>query len=654
MRLLFSLGLLLLTSFSLQAQLQEAMISHNPTVTKAAKTPINKRAIDRNQNGAALPFFADFASEGPFPNADNWMDNTVFINNTLANKPVSIGVATFDGLDATGSPYGGTGSADSLTSIPLDLSGSAPKYMSYYVQPKGLGDAPGPEDSLVLEFKNIAGEWIEVGSHATTLRENIFPLDSIPSFQFVGPITINDAQFLHEDFQFRFRNYALRNGAVDLWHIDYIRLEAEEMTQSNRDLAFTEFPSNILRDYTNAPWTHLQDELEVDFDLILTDIAIDVYNHSINNISIADSEFLVNGISQGQTLRFKRQDLLSQDSSSQANITNGSHLFTNPVRGEFAFIFRNEFQTSDKVDIQVDYSFIQNNTEPLATQGNNQVSRTFELSNYYAYDDNSAESAYFIGTGGQVAVKFTNYKADLLQAVRLQIPRIVGGDLSGSNFTLKVWVENLNTEPIYEAPFTKPLFIDEFVDSLQAFTTYILRDSETGESAPVELPVGDFYIGWEQVTSCANVNCLPVGFDRNTPSATNTIFINVDGGWRGIRTFFENEEVPPSQRGALMLRPVVGPVTPNDSETVGVEALAIPQLLAIYPNPTNGTINFDLFEGNYADYEINVFNTLGQQLIQQNLTPRMDLVNQTAGIYFLQFIHKETLAVGNYKLVLER
>ncbi len=652
MRLLYSFGLLLLVNFSLQAQLQEAIISHNPTITKAAKKQINKPANARSQKGAALPFFDDFAYDGPFPDAANWTDNTVFINNTLANQPVSIGVATFDGLDASGSPYGGTGSADSLTSISLDLSGNSTKYMSYYVQPKGLGDAPGPEDSLILEFKNVAGEWVEVGSHATTLRENAFPIDSIPPFQYVGPIAIDDAQFLHEDFQFRFRNYALRTGAADLWHVDYIRVEAEMITESNPDLAFTTLPSNVLRDYTNAPWTHLQAELENNLGLILDSMDINIYNHSSNAIiSTNDSQFLVNGISNGQTLRFKRQDLLTRDNNLS---NNGLHSFTNPIVGEFAFIFRNEFQTSSKVQIKVDYSFIQNNTEPAATQRNNQMSRTFDFDNYYAYDDNSAESAYFVSTGGQVAVKFTNYKADLLQAIRMQIPRIVSGDLSGSNFTLKVWLDDLNTDPIYEAPFTKPLFIDEFVDSLQAFTTYILKDPLTGESAPVELPAGDFYIGWEQVTACANVRCLPVGFDRNTPSATNTIFINVDGGWRQISTFFQDGVVPVSQQGALMLRPVVGPETPNDSETVSVNELALPQLLNIFPNPTDGTVNIDLFEGNYEDYQISIFNTLGQQLNQQVLTTRLDLGSQIPGIYFLQFVHKETLATGNYKLVLKK
>ena len=61
MRLLFSLGLLLLATFSLHAQLQEAIISHNPTITKVAKKQTNRPAKERNQKGAALPFFDDFA-----------------------------------------------------------------------------------------------------------------------------------------------------------------------------------------------------------------------------------------------------------------------------------------------------------------------------------------------------------------------------------------------------------------------------------------------------------------------------------------------------------------------------------------------------------------------------------------------------------------
>ena len=103
-----------------------------------------------------------------------------------------------------------------------------------------------------------------------------------------------------------------------------------------------------------------------------------------------------------------------------------------------------------------------------------------------------------------------------------------------------------------------------------------------------------------------------------------------------------------------MMRPIVGAEAPNDSETVGIETLVLSQLLNIFPNPTDGTVNINLFEGNYNDYQIRIFNTLGQQLTQQDLTPRMDLTSQIPGIYFLQFIHKETLAAGNYKIILEK
>jgi len=655
MRFLFTLGLIFLLHFTVQAQVQigQTVINYNPQVAKAAKKLANQPARSRAQKGAALPFFDDFAYAGPFPDNELWMENLVFINNTLANNPVSIGIATFDGLDGTGSPYGGGfGSSDTLTSIPLDLSGSNPKYLSYYVQPKGLGDAPGDRDTLLLEFKRSDGEWEKIKSYNTDFVDPLFPPDSITVFEFVQPIIIEDSRFLHEDFQFRFRNYSSRAGG-DLWHIDYVRLEDTEITQNTADLAFTTLPSNILRDYSSVPWIHLQSELANDITLVLETMDIEVFNHDNNQISTVESEFLVNGIDD-EILPFRRQTLLDPANGLQSNISSGRHNFTNDIRGEYVSAYRNEFRTSERIQVKVDYSFEQNNGESELTQRNNQVSRTFDLDNFYAYDDNSAESTVTVGTGGQVAVKFTNYKADLLQAIRIQFPQIFGVDFSNSNITLKVWLDDLNSEPVFEAPFTNPLFVDEFIDTLQAFTTYVLQDDFTGELTPVELPKGDFFIGWQQVTTCNNQFCVPVGFDRNTPAATETIFVNLDGNWNALSDLFINVDVPPSQMGALMIRPVVGSEPPNDSETVSTTSLDLPQLLNIFPNPTTGAVNIQLFEGNYQDYQISVFNTLGQQVKAQTLSPQLQLNGHTPGIYFLQFINTKTLATGNYKLVLKR
>ncbi|MEM6319770.1 MAG: T9SS type A sorting domain-containing protein [Bacteroidota bacterium] len=648
--ILFFIGLFY-CNFSLQAQWQSTAIGHNPIVAKAAREAPSNLAKARSKKSAELPFFDDFAYDGPFPSTEFWTDNTVFINNTLANEPVSIGVATFDGLDATGSPYGGFGSADTLTSISLDLSGNQPKFMSYYVQPKGLGDAPGMEDSLILEFKNNMGNWIAVNVHVVTIEEALFPTDSLPNFQFIGPLTISDDQFLHDDFQFRFRNIALRTGAVDFWHVDYVRLEVDEISRSNGDLAFTTLPGNILRDYASAPWLHVNEELDNMITSVLESYEVNLFNHFSDAITISDSDFLVNGIDE-EVLRFGGQRLLDVNLDiDQGNVPPGRQQFMNPIFGEYISAYQNAFETSDRIEVRVDYSFVQGNSESTLTQANNQVSRTFDLHNYYAYDDNSAESAYFVGTNGQVAVKFTNYKADLLQAIRMQIPRIVDADIRDNNFTLKVWLDDLSADPIYEAPFIQPLFIDEFVDSLQAFTTYVLKDPLTGDPTPVEIPVGDFYIGWQQTTGCANISCLPVGFDRNTPSATNTIFINVDGSFRQIGTFFEGGEVPPSQQGAMMIRPVVGSEAPNDSETVSINDLEVGQLMTIFPNPTLGVLNIQLFEGNYQDYQVSVVNTLGQRVTQQVLSDQLDLSDQVSGIYFLRFLDIKTQREGMVKVL---
>jgi hypothetical protein len=110
----------------------------------------------------SLPFFEDFSStEGIYPSCEKWEENLVFINNTMADNPPSIGVATFDGLDANGEPYNQGASvtagtpADTLTSQLFDLSTASRNSelkLSYYLQAQGLGDRPSIQDSIVVVY----------------------------------------------------------------------------------------------------------------------------------------------------------------------------------------------------------------------------------------------------------------------------------------------------------------------------------------------------------------------------------------------------------------------------------------------------------------------------------------------------------------------
>jgi len=96
-----------------------------------------------------LPFIDDFSTSSVVPDSNKWIGTQVFINNTCAINPPSIGVATFDGLGGNGLPYDLTGStttfpphsADTLTSqqIALGLYDSSDHvFLSFLYEPAGL------------------------------------------------------------------------------------------------------------------------------------------------------------------------------------------------------------------------------------------------------------------------------------------------------------------------------------------------------------------------------------------------------------------------------------------------------------------------------------------------------------------------------------
>ena len=91
------------------AQLLEVPLEGNPVILE--RLELNP-AQDRNNqvcptDTLSLPFFDDFSAKtgSVYPNCSNWQDNHVFINDDMAYKPPSIGVATFEGLKWNGTPY---------------------------------------------------------------------------------------------------------------------------------------------------------------------------------------------------------------------------------------------------------------------------------------------------------------------------------------------------------------------------------------------------------------------------------------------------------------------------------------------------------------------------------------------------------------------
>ena len=158
---------------------------------------INKHISKSTATAVKLPFIDDFSNYTGYPDSNLWMDNYVSINTQFAIFPPTIGVATFDALNDSGFiyPYAMSSqfSADTLTSHPIRLDTifqpalkalkiADSLYFSFYFQPGGgrgnawerLGDAPEPEDSLLLEFYNPdLQKWNHIWSSKG------MPLDSI-------------------------------------------------------------------------------------------------------------------------------------------------------------------------------------------------------------------------------------------------------------------------------------------------------------------------------------------------------------------------------------------------------------------------------------------------------------------------------------------
>ena len=115
------------------------------------------RLAKQNNHTITLPFWDDFSTSTGLVDTTWWTQQSqaqVIIKTGIGIDPPSVGVATFDGIDASGIPYLPTptdGGVDSLvsqyidlTQVPTSLRNSV--YLSFFYQYKGLGEAPEHED----------------------------------------------------------------------------------------------------------------------------------------------------------------------------------------------------------------------------------------------------------------------------------------------------------------------------------------------------------------------------------------------------------------------------------------------------------------------------------------------------------------------------
>ena len=598
----YILSFLFTVFFSVHIFAQEYTVplSENPQIKTYLKEHKNVQKNDtENKSSLELPFWDDFSQNTIYPNSNLWQNNLVYLNNTLAVNPPSVGVATLDAVNAEGKIYENADYntlffADSLTSLPLNLNypGNTTVFLSFYYQPQGIGDAPEVNDSLFLEFyAPDDNEWNEIWS---------VPGSENTDFKFVI-IPINDNKYLKTNFQFRFRNYASFGTSTypslatncDFWNIDYVYLNKNRTINDSvfHDIAFTAPLHFLLKNYESVPWKHYK---ETNTQTLMPDI----------NVSLKNNDSIPRLI---DSLNFTLEDL------------NGSTENQNRYAGTFTF---QKFQQSDLNLTWNPFTFNENNnsssyfkltarivTDSYDSAQNNTVSYIQTFHNYYAYDDGSAEAGYGIyGNGtkyGQVALKFTPLKQDYLSGVNMYFTRAFE-DASQKYFWIYIWKvgnDGMPGDTIKTIEGIRP----EYEDELNKFHKYVFDE-------PIFID-GDFFIGWTQTSE----DKLNIGFDYNTVN-NDKVFYNISGAW-----------IPSSEQGTLMIRPIFGNIENSVAE--------IPEnKIKIYPNPAKNFIHIDFNRNPEKTYSAEIYDIQGKHVFyRQNFEQNtLNLQNFKKGIYFFR------------------
>ena len=566
-----------------------------------------KLFTNKNKSTVTLPFFDDFAYNESVVNPDLWKKSSVFVNRTYPINPVTLGVATFDGLNEYGlarnfSQTNPSVPSDTLLSQEIDLSAVNTAYLMFYFQAKGIGDAPEYQDKLVVEFLNDTLGWEQIWfSYGQSMQE----FDKVVEL-------IDEPRFLHSSFQFRFRNYATISGNFDHWHIDYIRLDELLSISDTAELNDVSFVYNIpsfLKRYEQMPWLHFKNfeptELKDSLDVILRNNYSNIfrtfkydlfenntwnpqfplYNGSYNG----PYELEINLYSQIGNYYLEYPNAVSIEEDIFDIITPNSTLLDS-VSFHLKFISSHQFVADHNLR-------------------NDTIYHVQHFNSSFAYDDGVAESAYGISTSGaKIAYQFKINYPDTLRAVQMYFPQMLNS-VDHLPFELTIWKDNLGlpggilyTQTVYPVHTTNGKFHTYIIDEPQGINLTTLGGNY-------------FYVGWEQQTN----DLLNIGLDKNG-LANQYMFYNVGSGW--------NNSIYP---GAWMIRPLV-----SRKEAVLIQEDMKIDNFKLYPNPVKDELNIIL---STIENIISIYNLQGK-LLKKNFFStnncKLNINDLSSGMYVVE------------------
>lgn len=623
---------------TLQAQESEGDLGFS--FEKAAQYQRERSFEPRAPRGGGsinLPFFDDFSTYSlPTSNPDipvelqRWVDDHVHINCSFPLAPPTVGVATFDGLDRTGYPYSfitdSQGPADTLTSIPINLAGysaASNVYLHFMYQGGGIGNAPEPIDSLILEFLAPLGgddPWIEVWSA---------PGSAMQEFQQVF-VYVDNPIFLQNNFQFRFRNKATLTGNLDHWHLDYVLMN-NNINPDNFDffeVAFVSCPSSLLQDYTAMPWTH--------FATNPSQFMRTTQQTTQQNLSSSQAD----NVTSGFKVEYEGTIWNYQNGFSQIVVAPNEVFTTNYAVNSNPNNFVFDTSVNDSC-AAFNVSFYQDqigilSSEKIGVPNNDSIVFVQRFENYYAYDDGSAERTYSVNTsGGRIAMKYTIAETDTLLGLFIHfVPFQVDNSLQ--TFLLRAWTDS-NGLPGAEIgenfQFKSPSY---YQNGYNIFGYYAYDE-------PREVS-GVVYVGFVQDSPVE----MHVGNDKNTNTNPSRLFYQL-----GLGAAWQQSQIT----GSVMIRPVFKSGKTSVWNSVEEQQTASAPSFNLYPVPTSGGLMVSPYRADGRPYRVQVYTTRGQLALESNLSfgdQQIDLSQLSDDLYFVILQSEDGTIIHRQKVIKQR
>ncbi|QIX62892.1 T9SS type A sorting domain-containing protein [Hymenobacter sp. BT18] len=565
--------------------------------------PKHQAALARKA-ALSLPFFDDFAQQPEgVPNPEHWDPaGGTFVSNRFAVAPPSRNAATFDGLRANGQSYGSSsfyGDTDTLTSLPIDLSGlnaGSGVFLSFFWQAGSIVGAPSAASSsrtvaLRLEFLNDAGTWQTIWTQRSTGQRTDFAQELFP---------VNESRYLHAGFRFRLHSQGNLAFTRDSWSIDYVKLDRN---RSASDLTFLDFATSapltsLLKRYASMPAVQLAAAPNPAEELN------DQTYTTINSFSIGQEPTPIEWAGTVKALPSGAE--LTYLVGNRSIDANSRQL---PITGDLRTV-ANQLLTGTPQRIRHRIILDAKETNPL-TLPNDTISRVTELADYYAYDDGTAEASVNLpalsgGSPSYFAYRIDLNRPDQVKGVLLY-PELPSS--AGRTITVAIWELDATGKPKEQAKASATFTIPATAGP----TGFV----EASFASPVPVS-GSFLVGYGQPSTGQFIR---FGLDLNSPVPTDYLYYQARGAWNTTST---------TPAGAPMMRPVMtGTVTASQpAELAGA--------LSLYPNPSSGVVRV---QGRYT--RATVLDALGRTVWQQPAAeagqPELRLpASVPAGVYLVQ------------------